>query len=991
MSVRAVPSGEGSGINIWGAVLGRAGMLESIVDSLRVGLIMLDAEGKHIAANRAFTEMTGFSEEELLGQFLPLRYWGREDMPRIANALKSSGGGPSTWNLMFRRKNGDAFEALVTTSGYEDPARGPVFVATVQDISRRVEAENLFQYLARSCEAAVYMLEDGQIQMANPRLAKLCEYRYESLLGMDFLGLVHPEDRGKIREDLALLSAAEPGFTLEHRYRLVTRGGLTRQVMETAVCVEYRGKRSLLASLTEGTDPPHHPAQQRVGAHSGLMPPAEPANNALVEVSSATDVDPERLYEISRLLASSLDLETVLEQAVAGIAHALDRTGLAISVTIFSGGGQLSHSKTVHVGVPALGGGHLDPVAPLTTEDIDRLMRESCPLRLGVHPDPDRPGSGGVADTRKDTEAMTFPLLVGDRCIGAIVIRGRGASDLGTKHMAFLEACAQSVALAVDNARLYATADSSLSRRIDELEALTGIVGAAADRASLETMLADMLRRAASALRVDQAAVLLRGSRDWAVISLFRADGTAARANLDTRVKVNMSQFAGGILRRGEALVVEDMASLPNGPEAEFLRRLGASSALVTPMMSRGNPMGLLVLSTDARGRRYTVEEMSLARAIAGHMGAIAENARLRERTDREKSTLESIISSMGEGLLVIDSQGVLLYCNPAAERLMGLAASDFVGRPASLCYDALSPRVAAPQDWRATLSGWPEATQHKFDLVLQIPDRREVEGTFFSIRGHGTLLGTGMVLRDVTREREVDRMKSEFVSLASHELRTPMTAIYGFSELLMSRAPEINSEHASWVNSIGKESRRLLAIVEDMLDVSRIETGNIALQVQKVLLQPLADDIVKQAGHAHSRHTFDVLVPPDFPPVLADPGKLEQVLYNLVDNAAKYSPGGQGVEVRARIDGDGRARISVADQGIGIPEEEIPRLFTRFHRVRRPETAGLRGTGLGLYIARSLMEAMGGDIQVESRLGRGTVFHLRLPVALMSGSAGAK
>ncbi|MBI2857243.1 MAG: histidine kinase, partial [Chloroflexi bacterium] len=246
------------------------------------------------------------------------------------------------------------------------------------------------------------------------------------------------------------------------------------------------------------------------------------------------------------------------------------------------------------------------------------------------------------------------------------------------------------------------------------------------------------------------------------------------------------------------------------------------------------------------------------------------------------------------------------------------------------------------------------------------------------------------LVLHDVTREREVDRMKTDFISVASHELRTPMTAIFGFTELLLDRSVELSAPHREWLRVIHGESKRLSDIVEDLLNISRIEAGRLTLKLEDVPLRPLADRIVEQLAPGHPRHEFRVDIPDEHATARADADKLHRVVYNLVDNAVKYSPKGGRVEIKTRA-GDGPASlvISVSDQGLGIPAEEISRLFTRFHRVDRPETTGLRGTGLGLYIVKSLVDIMGGKVWVQSEVNTGSTFFVTLPTSPVHVSSG--
>ena len=195
-------------------------------------------------------------------------------------------------------------------------------------------------------------------------------------------------------------------------------------------------------------------------------------------------------------------------------------------------------------------------------------------------------------------------------------------------------------------------------------------------------------------------------------------------------------------------------------------------------------------------------------------------------------------------------------------------------------------------------------------------------------------------------------------------------------------RGEELPENERRWLETIHRESKRLNSIVEDLLDVSHIEAGRLSLNLEPVGVRALAETIVEQLRTSHPSHDLRVEIPGDIPDILGDQNKVHQVLFNLLDNAVRYSPEGGPVVVRASRSADNRSVVvAVSDRGMGIPEEELPKLFTRFHRVeRRGKAKMVRGTGLGLYIARSLVELMGGQVSVQSKVNEGSAFSFSLP-----------
>jgi signal transduction histidine kinase len=232
---------------------------------------------------------------------------------------------------------------------------------------------------------------------------------------------------------------------------------------------------------------------------------------------------------------------------------------------------------------------------------------------------------------------------------------------------------------------------------------------------------------------------------------------------------------------------------------------------------------------------------------------------------------------------------------------------------------------------------------------------------------------------RTVDELRRLSRLRADFVSLVSHEVRTPMAAVIGSARTLQQRWPELSSDQRdAFLALIGDETDRLAALVGEVLDSSRIEAGTFSYRFAEVDLAGLVMDTFASAEIRHETACISVLVDPDLPPVRGDPARLRQVLTNLVENAIKYSPEGAPVEVRATAR-DGHATVAISDRGAGIEPRDQQLIFERFGRVRG--TASKPGTGLGLYIARAIVEAHDGTLSVSSNLGEGSTFVLSLPV----------
>ncbi len=298
-----------------------------------------------------------------------------------------------------------------------------------------------------------------------------------------------------------------------------------------------------------------------------------------------------------------------------------------------------------------------------------------------------------------------------------------------------------------------------------------------------------------------------------------------------------------------------------------------------------------------------------------------------------------------------------------------------------------LYDQVFAESDelYQLTMASSTDTNRDYTRLVVQKwPQPRELQLFTRPISDAEGFLGRLYVFRDVTREREVDRMKTEFVSLASHELRTPLTAIKGFTEMVLDGdAGEINEEVAEYLGIVYSNAERLVALVNDLLDLSRIESGRVQLKSEAVDLNEVVKTVVltMQQKVQEKQQSLDVAVDPAACDVFGDRDKLVQVLTNYVSNAHKYTQDNGVIRIDiSRL--DDLARVAVSDNGHGIAPEDQARLFSRFYRVDNAMTKEVGGTGLGLSIVKELIELQGGTVGVESVLGEGSTFWFTVPLA---------
>jgi PAS domain S-box-containing protein len=339
-----------------------------------------------------------------------------------------------------------------------------------------------------------------------------------------------------------------------------------------------------------------------------------------------------------------------------------------------------------------------------------------------------------------------------------------------------------------------------------------------------------------------------------------------------------------------------------------------------------------------------------------------------------------------------LDLSGRPLRVNPALEQLVGRSADRVEGHDWSDAVPLFNER-GYPIPWEQSLPA--QAVRERrvvfnsgYDLHLACSDGRRVpvSMTAAPLVVADKLAGAVVVLRDVSHEREVDQLKSSLVSTVSHELRTPLTMIQGFSELLLTRDDLGPVRSRDALERVHVSSKRLGRLIDDLLSVSRIESGKLTADLAPVALSVVIADVVA-SFEAQSGRQFLTEVDPELGPVLADQDKVLQVVTNLVSNAVKYSSVPSAIEIGACVVGD-HAEISVTDHGIGMSEEEQSHLFERFARADRPEVRLAGGTGLGLYITKSLVELQNGQLWARSSRDRGSTFSVSLPLARAPGDA---
>lgn len=427
----------------------------------------------------------------------------------------------------------------------------------------------------------------------------------------------------------------------------------------------------------------------------------------------------------------------------------------------------------------------------------------------------------------------------------------------------------------------------------------------------------------------------------------------------------------------------------------------GFRAVLAIPIISRHGG-GVVLLVHRAEPRPFNQNEIDLLLTFANYATLAWEHAVLYERSDerlrevahenerlyrqasQEKQTLEAIMSSMSDGLVLTGIDGTILYANLGASAIVGLLSEALEGRPISTLYDALRSAAVALAECEQALAQLESAKA--MELVVEIRRdgrRRAIHLRLFDVGDEsGRPVGRGLLLRDVTRERELDEFKTTLLAAVGHELRTPLAAIKGHASTLLQEDvtwPPADQRH--FLQTISGEADRLAQLVSNLLDLSRQEAGLLLLNRAPTRVQDLVAKAIERLNHPGV--TLSLHIPDNLPLVNVDRGRIEVVLHNLIANALMYGEGEVCISAERQDDG---IVVSVADNGPGIAPDELSHIFERFYRAQHGRQQHSGGTGLGLTICKAFIEAHGGIIWAESS-GWGTTISFSLPsTALIQG-----
>jgi signal transduction histidine kinase len=739
------------------------------------------------------------------------------------------------------------------------------------------------------------------------------------------------------------------------------------------------------------------------------------------EATDRTTIQVSNLNQIAQGLSASMDRAQQLEIVGEKLKQALEIASLSI---------WLFDANTRDLVLACGWGESATPDEPMhiAAEHPDDLLARA--FRLGeivleTEVDPALQGAWYQAGCA----VLATPLVAQRQVTGVIVVQDPSPHGLQDRSQQdFVKSAASQAAIALENARLYDEVrgfNSVLEQRIaertrelqierDTLETLHDIAVETTSTLDRDALLESSLGALAKLVGVEHGSIMLVEAETDHLIDC---------AVLGRKDTVGYTRFAmgqgivGWVAQHKKPAVVPDISKDPRWVDlpSDEERHKTVGSMLAVPLIAHHQTMGVLLLSHDDVGY-FNEDHLRLLSASAGQIAIGINNAQLYaelekelhhrsdmfQRQQTEAIQSQAILQSLSDGVIVCGDDGSVLTANLAVERILERSIEELVvwnlpellrrllGRRADEV--PIDELLARPTDERHA----PRTFSTTFEMST-----RMISVTLGPVlNSKESLLGVVAVFRDITREVESDRLKTEFIGTVSHELRTPMTSIKGFTQLLaMGSLGPVNDTQKEFLQIIQTNAERMITIINDLLDITKIETGSVELDLRPLhLAESLSNVMMELQPNIQARElALSISIPPGLPLVRADARRLNQILVNLLSNAVKYTPVGGKIALEARevdIDAVPEARreglksavryalVEVRDTGVGVAPEEHERIFERFYRTENPLKVEAGGTGLGLSLVRPLIQLLGGQIWVNSTLNEGSTFSFIIPAA---------
>jgi PAS domain S-box-containing protein len=736
------------------------------------------------------------------------------------------------------------------------------------------------------------------------------------------------------------------------------------------------------------------------------------ANLLQQSLNRAAELDQrtQRLAQINRFsnhISSSLELDYLLNITVQELQSALPGSG--ISAVLWQNGKatlqaempQVAASLPVSIPVAPVFG-HLEQTLGVFSTQNTGAEATLSPLRAFLA-------------ERKAQGLLILPLSTGEQIHGFMLVHTSTPHRFSADEIELALIITNQAAVAIQNALLFletrrlteelelrvAERTEQLGREHQRIQTLLRIMQELSASLDLDHILNRTLALLNDTTGAEQSTILLVRPEDasfYLRASLGYTDPTP-QGGRPTSIRTD-DGIAGWVIKNREGVLIDDIHNDERWVKSGILSE--HRSAIVSPLMVGAEALGAMLLFHRLPGR-FSPDQRELVQAAANQIAIAINNTELfnliREQAESlggmlrtqqvEASRSRAILEAVADGVLVTDANNIITLFNESAQQILNLKRSDVLGHSLE---DFTGLFGKAARTWTETIRQWstnPASYEagETYAEQITLDNSRVVSIHLAAVVMRNEFLGSVSTFRDITHQVEVDRLKSEFVATVSHELRTPMTSIKGYVDiLLMGAAGKLSDQQSQFLQIVKSNTERLNVLVNDLLDVSRIEAGKVTLSFQPLDIRALIDEVIKEqtrrANEDRKAMEFSVDLAPDLPSAPGDLERVRQIVANLVSNAYNYTPAGGHVTVRAQKK-ENEIQIDVEDNGIGIPPEDQKQIFERFFRGEDPLVLATAGTGLGLSITQQLIEMHHGRLWLVSSgiPGKGSIFSFTLPL----------